>query len=620
MAIGVPRGVNADPPPIGAKLGRRFPNNLSLFRSLGWSGRRPAAPCDPWPATIGATVALEHPPSTLDPDAIFAAVGEVPYLWRIDSDVVRWGRNVGDVLAVADPTALMTGRRYGELVDPTSGQSRFDAVMRASAPDAGAGVPYQVQYALRAGGERPLWIEDTGRWFAGADGRPLRAHGVVRVINERHEREQRLAFLSRFDALTGEMNRWHMTEVLEGTVEEAVKLRSSCGFLLVAIDGLGRINEAYGFDIADEVIAAVAKRIRSQLRGKDHLGRFSGNKFGIILQNCTPDDLLIAADRLLAGVRDEVVQTSVGPVAATVTIGGVNAPRYARNLREILSCAQDALDSAKARRRGSFEAYRPSLERTAQRRENVRATGDIIAALNARRIFLVYEPVVEIRSRAPAFYECLMRLKRGDGTLLAVSEAVPLAERLGLVRLLDHRVLELALTELLAAPALRASLNVSAASTADPDWWAALEAMLRAHPGVGERLTVEITETAAIHDVDETRGFVVRVKDLGCRIAIDDFGAGYSSYRNLRKLGVDLIKIDGAFVQNLARSDDDRAFVHTLIDLARRLGVATVAEWVQDETAAAMLADWGCDYLQGSLVGLASTERPWLGGQDAALA
>jgi EAL domain-containing protein (putative c-di-GMP-specific phosphodiesterase class I) len=135
--------------------------------------------------------------------------------------------------------------------------------------------------------------------------------------------------------------------------------------------------------------------------------------------------------------------------------------------------------------------------------------------------------------------------------------------------------------------------------------------MLRAHPGVAERLMVEITETAAIQDIDETRGFVARVKDLGCRIAIDDFGAGYTSFRNLRKLGVDLVKIDGAFVRNLTQSEDDRAFVHTLIDLGRRLGLQTVAEWVQDEASAAMLADWGCDYLQGLLVGLASAERPW---------
>ncbi len=554
----------------------------------------------------------------VDANEIFASIGEVPYEWRIDSDALLWGANLGDVLAVPDRAALASGRAYAQLVDPSGGQSRAEAVMRPSARDEGAGVPYQVQYALRPpGGSDPVWIEDTGRWYAGADGKPVRAHGVVRVITARHEREQRLAYLSRFDALTGEMNRWHLTGALEAAIEEAIKLRSSCGFLLVAIDDLRRINDAYGHDTADEVIAGVGKRIRSQLRGNDHLGRFSGNKFGIVLSNCTPDDLLVAADRLLAGVRDQVVQTAAGPVAVTVTIGGVTAPRHARNLREVLARVQDALDSAKTKRRGSFQAYQPNLEREAQRRENVRATEEIITALNERRIFLVYEPVVAIRSRQPAFYECLMRVRRTDGSLLAVTEVVPLAERLGLVRLLDHRVLELALDQLVAAPGLKASLNVSAASTVDPDWWGALGAILKAHSGVAERLTVEITETAAIQDIDDTRGFVARVKDLGCRIAIDDFGAGYTSFRNLRKLGVDMVKIDGAFVHNLMRSDDDRVFVHALIDLARRLGLETVAEWVQDEAAAAILADWGCDYLQGALVGLASTERPWIGSADA---
>ncbi|HYI03585.1 MAG TPA: EAL domain-containing protein, partial [Reyranella sp.] len=139
----------------------------------------------------------------------------------------------------------------------------------------------------------------------------------------------------------------------------------------------------------------------------------------------------------------------------------------------------------------------------------------------------------------------------------------------------------------------------------------ALEALLRANPGVAQRLTVEITESSAIHDIDDTRGFVSRVKDLGSRIAIDDFGAGYTSFRNLRKLGVDIIKIDGAYVQNLMRSEDDRAFVLTLVELAKRLGLKTVAEWVQDEPAAKLLAEWGCDYLQGALIGLASVERPW---------
>ena len=162
-----------------------------------------------------------------------------------------------------------------------------------------------------------------------------------------------------------------------------------------------------------------------------------------------------------------------------------------------------------------------------------------------------------------------------------------------------------------AVPGLNASVNVSPASITDPDWWTALAALLRANSGVAQRLTVEITETAVIHDIDDTRGFVSRVKDLGCRIAIDDFGSGYTSFRNLRKLGVDMIKIDGAFVQNLMRSHDDRAFVQTLVDLARRLELKTVAEWVQDEAAAELLAEWGCDYLQGALIGLASVDRPW---------
>jgi diguanylate cyclase (GGDEF)-like protein len=546
-----------------------------------------------------------------DPNEIFASVGEVPYEWRIDSDVLLWGANAGEVLAIPDLAAIASGRGFAQVVDPQGGQSRVDAVMRSSANDEGAGVRYQAQYALSPpGGSAVLWIEDTGRWFAGPDGKPMRAHGVVRVINDRHEREARLAQRAQYDVLTGEINRWRMAEVLASCIEEAIKLRSSCGFLLVAIDNLSRINEAYGYDIADQVIVAVGKRIRIHMRGKDHLGRFSGNKFGIVLGNCTSDDMLVAADRLIDGVRDEVMTTNVGPVAVTVTIGGVTAPRYARNVGEVVARAQDALDSAKAKRRGSFQAYRPNLEREAMRRENVRATDEIITALNDRRIFMVYEPVVAIGSRLPAFYECLMRVRRADGSLAAVNEVVPLAERLGLVRLLDHRVLELVLDELVAAPGLKASVNVSAASTVDPDWWAALGAMLRAHDGIAERLIVEITETTAIADIDETRGFVARVKDLGCRIAMDDFGAGYTSFRNLRKLGVDLVKIDGAFVQNLRRSEDDRAFVHTLIDLARRLGLETVAEWVQDEQAVAILAAWGCDYIQGALVGLASRERP----------
>ena len=559
---------------------------------------------------------IGQPAGVPDAAEVLRSIGDVAYEWRLDTDALFWSGNAASVLGAAD---IASGCSFAQKVDADDGQSRLDAITRSGQSDAGEGVPYQVQYTFRRGDEK-IRLEDTGRWFAGPDGKPLRALGIVRAVDERHEREQALLQLAKFDPLTGEMNRLHFTEVLGAKLDEAVRFRTSCGFLLVAIDHLGNLNEAYGFEAAEDVIAQVAKRIRARLRGKDCLGRFSGNKFGVILTSCTTEELTVAADRLLAGVRDETIQTAAGAVAVTVTIGGLTVPRYARTVPEILSRAQDALHAARAKRHGSFAAYRPSVERDAMRRESVRAADEIVAALNERRIALAFEPVAEAKTRKIAFYECLMRVDRSDGRIAHANEIIPVAERVGLIRMLDYRVLELVVNELATAPGLKASVNVSPASTVDPDWWTGLGALLRANSSAAERLIIEITETAAIHDIDVARGFVTRVKDLGCRIAIDDFGAGNTSFRNLRKLGVDIVKIDGAFVQKIVKSNDDRAFTHALIDLSRRLGLMTVGEWVQDEEAARLLSEWGCDYLQGSLIGLASDTRPWIGGKTAATA
>jgi EAL domain-containing protein (putative c-di-GMP-specific phosphodiesterase class I) len=305
------------------------------------------------------------------------------------------------------------------------------------------------------------------------------------------------------------------------------------------------------------------------------------------------------------------VPTKSGPVSVTASVGAVSLPRYARSADEAINRAHETLDSAKRRRAGSYLAWRPNVERDAQRRVNIRVTDEIVTALNERRIVMAYEPVVTADARASAFYECLVRMEQDDGRVLLAPDIVPVAERLGLIRLVDHRVLELVIAELAASPDVVLSLNISPDTTMDPDWWATIESVMRANPGIGERMIVEITETVAIQDVDDLRSFVTRLKNFGSRIAIDDFGAGYTSFRNLRKLGVDIVKIDGAFVQNIVRSADDRAFVQTLIDLARRLDLKTVAEWVQDEEAASLLRGWGCDYIQGRLIGLATSERPW---------
>jgi diguanylate cyclase (GGDEF)-like protein len=554
-----------------------------------------------------ATVTSAPPQASI----ILASLGQAAFVWDIASDTISWSEHVASIFPDIPVAALASGAAFAQMIEPAR-SIRSDALDHSPPARGGAGTLYRIEYGVRASSSAPvLWIEESGCWFAGPDGKPARVQGIVRLDNERHARDEQLVRLSRHDPLTGEFNRTHLVAALAETIEEAARFRSSFAFMLIGIDRLARVNDAFGFDVADAVISEVAMRIRCRLRSGDVLGRFSGNKFGLILKNCTVDDINVAAERFLAGIRDDVVPTNSGPVSVTVSIGAVSVPRYARDADEAVNRAQEALDMAKHRRAGSFLLWRPNVERDAQRRVNIRVTDQIVTALNERRIVMAFEPVVEARSREAAFYECLVRMEQEDGQVLLAPDIVPVAEKLGLIRLVDHRVLELVVEELASSPNVQLSLNISPDTTMDPDWWASIESLMRAYPGVAERLIVEITETVAIQDIDDVRGFVTRLKNYGSRIAIDDFGAGYTSFRNLRKLGVDIVKIDGAFVQNIASSADDRAFVQTLIDLARRLQIKTVAEWVQDEEAATMLRDWGCDYIQGRLTGLASSHRPW---------
>jgi diguanylate cyclase (GGDEF)-like protein len=558
-------------------------------------------------------------PSVPQAASILASLGQATFVWDMASDALAWSDNAAAIFADIPPGALASGAEFAKLIEP-SRTVRTDALDQSVPVRSGEGAAYRIEYGVRLSTSAAvIWIEETGCWFAGPDGRPARAQGVVRVNNERHARDEQLLKLSRHDPLTGELNRTHLVASLAEAIEECARFRSTCAFLLIGIDHLARVNDAFGFDVADGVIAEVGKRVRARLRGGDVLGRFSGNKFGLILRNCTVDDTIVAAERFLAAVRDEIVPTKSGPVSVTASIGAVSMPRFARNADGAINRAQETLETAKSRRAGSFLLWKPNVERDAQRRVNIRVTDEIVTALNERRIVVAFEPVVDVTTRKPAFYECLVRMEQEDGRALLAPDIVPVAERLGLIRLVDHRVLELALAELAASPNVQLSLNISPDTTMDPDWWTSIESLMQSYPGVGKRLIVEITETVAIQDVEDVRGFVMRLKNFGSRIAIDDFGAGNTSFRNLRKLGVDIVKIDGAFVQNIARSADDRAFVQTLIDLARRLQIKTVAEWVQDEESAALLREWGCDYIQGRLIGLATPERPWNAGTDAEL-
>ncbi len=537
-----------------------------------------------------------------DPRTILDSIGEVVYDWDVVSDRLTWGPNALTVLGVGGLEQISSGRAYSELITSDSLASRYAAIAGSTASDSGAGVPYRARYGIGVGGGRvkqTVWLEDTGRWFGGADGKAARAHGLIRVITSHYEAERELEFRSRFDALTGCYNRAHILEIVTRHLSRTPGRQTHFCILLASLENLFVLNRTYGYDVADEVVAGVAKRLRGTMRGPDSLGRYPGAKFALVLDNCDRDQMMIAAQRFLNETSREPIETSAGPIPVALRIGGVAAPRDGRTANLLFQHAEEALDLARASAATRLIAFEPSLARNDTRVQAARMADEIVGALNDGRVALALQPIVDSRTRRPAFSEALIQLRQPDGSIVSPGAILPIAEKAGLVHLLDQRVLELALARLNADPTLTLSVNVSGATVHDPDWPERFKAMIGQNPSVAARLIVEITETCAIADVEATHAAISCARSLGVRVAMDDFGAGHTSFRNLRRLPFDLIKMDGAFVQNIARSPDDRFFVRTLIDLAHHMNLPIVAEWVEDAETAKLLTEWGVEYMQG---------------------
>jgi EAL domain-containing protein (putative c-di-GMP-specific phosphodiesterase class I) len=322
-----------------------------------------------------------------------------------------------------------------------------------------------------------------------------------------------------------------------------------------------------------------------------------------VLHDCDGAGVEAIARRLVASVHDRVLDTSVGAIAASISVGGVLLPENAGNAQAAIGRAIQALEIARNNRSDSYNLYMPCERKESERRKAVAIADDVVRALNDRRLMLALQPIVTSRSHEPELYECLLRMRRQDGSSATAAEFIQVAEQFGLAKLIDHRLLELAVDYLRANPGIKLALNVSAPTASDLQWLASLEAFTGNDRALTERLTVEITGTAAISDLAETMRFVGALKALGRRIALDDFGAGFSSFRNLRRLGVDMVKIDGSFIQNLRTQAEDEIFVRTLVELARQFGVTTVGEWVGDAETARMLEKAGVSYMQGYFFG-----------------
>jgi diguanylate cyclase (GGDEF)-like protein len=553
----------------------------------------------------------KHEPLTesdgLDLVGILSSIEETAYAWDLVSGRIEWESNAAAILGVADLTKISTGAAYHALIAPEHLKDRLEVFSRGVATDRIRGVPYRIQYRISPGGPRSwktIRVEDHGRWWPGPDGHPMHARGVIRIVHDQYLEQQRLLVRNDFDELTGQLNRIRLTEALSAVLARLEREPQSCGFLMVSVNNLAVINDTFGISIGDETIAEVARRIRAKLRGGDIIGRYSSNKFGIIMMKCGPGALRVAAERFLKAVRDSTIKTSAGQLSATISIGAVVIPDQANAVQDAVNFALRALDAARSQRIDCFVLYEPVPGGETVRVRNRTIANNVISALDDNRMRLVLQPMVSAKTGKAEIYECLLRMERLDGQLVSAGEFVPVAEQLGLSRLIDRRTLELTIALLKKHSDLVLSLNVSGLTCSDKEWIAALRRLTDGRKDILSRLIVEITETVAIEDLDQTINFVDTLKEFGCRVAIDDFGAGYTSFKNLKLLNVDIVKIDGVFVKNLANDTSDRIFIKTMIDLARMFGMETVAEWVSDEHSVKHLTEAGIDFMQGFYYGM----------------
>jgi len=533
------------------------------------------------------------PDTPLDPRRILTAIGETVYTWDLVTDGIAWGSSAAAVLGVQDLAPLACGRAYALASEAGAGPTRHEAIHFSDARDGGTGVPFRLAYRLRLPDGRVLPVEDSGRWYADAGGRAAVAHGVIRLARSPGEAQ----------ADPRSRERSELIERLGREVAAVLRARRSLVLLLFSIEDLDRFNEDLGLEGADRVIDEVVRRAASVLRGRDFLVRCAGNRFAIALPSCAGDQATQAAERLAQTVEATPITTAQGPVIAALQIGAAIAPRHAVDAPRLLRQAEEALSIARRGAGKRLVMHDPSAPLVGGRRASDAPRLDVVDALNARCVGFARQPVVDAHTRLPVFHEALLRVRDPNGGIIGARDLLPGIERSGLAPLVDTRMLELVVAHLAANPEERLAINVSPSTLGAPAWLGMLAAHLGASPGVAPRLIVEVAETAGVGDWGAMRSRLGAMKALGVAVALDRFGSGHASLKHLRELPVDLLKIDGAFVQNLARSGDDRFLVRALIDLAQHLGVRTVAEWVEDEDGARLLTEWGVDCLQGDHCG-----------------
>ena len=454
---------------------------------------------------------------------------------------------------------------------------------------------------MRHADGRWRWVELVGtNLLQDADVR-----GIVlncRDVTDRRSLEDQLRHQAFHDPLTNLANRPLLVDRIEHELEgRPMESPAITAVLLLDLDDFKTVNDSLGHAAGDELLAAVAERVRRTLRGRDTAARIGGDEFGILVRTGERSEVEAIAERVLAAVREPIMLGEHQlTVAASMGIAFAEGRRSTAD--ELLRSADVAMYMAKARGKGRSVVFEPSMHDAAVRRLRLKA--DLEQGLEAGQFHLKYQPIIDLASGAAIGVEALLRWDHPSWAI-GPTEFVPFAEETGMIIPLGHWVLEEACRHAIALDAIRpgraldVSVNVSALQVARPTFADEVDGVLKATGLDPSRLILELTESVLMERGGVAIDTLVKLRALGVRLAIDDFGTGYSSLSYLRELPIDILKIDLSFVAALDTGPEASAVVRSIIRLASTLALRTIAEGIERPEQAGRLRALGADFGQG---------------------
>ncbi|GIU83836.1 MAG: bifunctional diguanylate cyclase/phosphodiesterase [Acidimicrobiales bacterium] len=475
------------------------------------------------------------------------------------------------------------------------------------APHLRAGRSWTGELPMRTAEGRVIQVLQTVTGEVDPDGTPVRSWSVGRDITERKLREEQLAHRALHDELTGLPNRALLLDRLEQALARSRRSGDPVAVLFLDLDRFKNVNDEYGHAAGDDLLAAVAHRLRSVVRPSDTVARLGGDEFVVVCEAVDETKALDLAQRLLATLEDEPFRVARNRLRVTASIGVATAVDPTSTHPEaLLRDADAAMYRAKDLGRARIERFDDELRRKTLRRTKL--ADDLRSAVERGEIVPYYQPIVDIRSGEITGVEALARWQHPTRGLLTPGEFMEVAEETGLIVGLGVSILTRACDQLrrwqveFGSRALKVHVNLSARQLAHRSLPTLVETAAENALVEPELLCLEITESVIMEDAERSVEVCHSLKRLGVELAVDDFGTGYSSLAYLKRLPVDVLKIDKAFVEDLTPDSRDSSVAMAIISLAHTLGLRCVAEGVENVEQLTALRGLECDEAQGFLI------------------